>query len=142
MIKHLPLIVVLCFLTSHPLFADETHSQHSDHAELSELVDVSELNNPPQVSIEATRDSMAGWNIKVDTRQSRFAPEQVNHEHIAGEGHAHLYVDGKKSLVFMVHGFICRRLTKGNTSYVLHLTPTITRPILYTEKRSRQRLKS
>ena len=39
---------------------------------------------------------MVGWNIHVTTKNFRFSPENINKEPIEGEGHAHLYVDGKK----------------------------------------------
>ncbi len=39
---------------------------------------------------------MAGWNVKVDVTNFNFTPEHVNNGHVAGEGHAHLYVDGTK----------------------------------------------
>ena len=50
----------------------------------------------PTVVITATADSMTGWNVHVETKNFRFAPEHVGQAHVAGEGHAHLYLDGKK----------------------------------------------
>ncbi len=48
------------------------------------------------VSIKVTPDAMKGHNLIVRTRAFRFAPEHASGTHVAGEGHAHLYVDGVK----------------------------------------------
>jgi len=39
---------------------------------------------------------MAGRNLEIITENFRFAPEHAGSENVAGEGHAHLYIDGKK----------------------------------------------
>ena len=54
----------------------------------------------PAIKINLEKDIMSGWNLQVETKDFRFAPESVN-ENSDGdtstfEGHAHLYVDGKK----------------------------------------------
>lgn len=50
----------------------------------------------PSVEIEIFQDSGAGWNLHVITESFIFSPEHAGLEHYPGEGHAHLYVDGKK----------------------------------------------
>ena len=51
----------------------------------------------PSVEIDVKPDLLnKGWNLRVATENFRFAPERASGEHAAGEGHAHLYVDGKK----------------------------------------------
>ncbi len=39
---------------------------------------------------------MSGWNLQILPTRFAFAPERVNQAHVPGEGHAHVYVDGKK----------------------------------------------
>jgi len=41
-------------------------------------------------------DPMGGWNLEVQTTNFRFSPENVSTQHIEGEGHAHVFVNGKK----------------------------------------------
>ena len=49
------------------------------------------------VALHAEADTTAGAvNIRIDTSGFTFAPERVNGEHVPGEGHAHVYVDGVK----------------------------------------------
>jgi hypothetical protein len=50
----------------------------------------------PTVNLEVKPDVMSGWNLQVKVTNFAFAPERVNTKGIATEGHAHLYVDGKK----------------------------------------------
>lgn len=50
----------------------------------------------PTVTLSIEPDFKSGWNIHIETTNFRFAPEHANGEHVPGEGHAHLYVDGRK----------------------------------------------
>ena len=44
----------------------------------------------------ATPDAMAGVNLQVVATGFRWAPEHASGQAVEGEGHAHVYVDGKK----------------------------------------------
>ena len=48
------------------------------------------------VTVEAEPDSVSGINVSLSTTEFTFAPEESGGEHVAGHGHAHLYVDGVK----------------------------------------------
>ena len=48
------------------------------------------------VGVEATLDAVSGVNLKITTTGFTFAPESASGEHVPGEGHAHVYVDGVK----------------------------------------------
>ena len=48
------------------------------------------------VGLEIEPDAVSGFNITVTTPGFTFTPEAVNSEHVPGQGHAHLYVDGVK----------------------------------------------
>lgn len=61
-----------------------------------EPVDVSAWPSEPSVAITLHPDSMSGWNLEILPQHFRFAPEHVNGAVVANEGHAHLYVNGKK----------------------------------------------
>lgn len=52
--------------------------------------------NAPTLDLVLVEDPAGGWNLRLDTTNFVFAPERVSTEHVAGEGHAHLYVDGIK----------------------------------------------
>ncbi|WP_133512640.1 hypothetical protein [Candidatus Thiosymbion oneisti] len=67
------------------------HRPH-DHGRL----DLSRDSAIPQVDLIVHKDGMAGRNLEIVTKHFRFSPQHASSEHIAGEGHAHLYLDGKK----------------------------------------------
>ncbi|HAS10756.1 MAG TPA: hypothetical protein DCS55_09630, partial [Acidimicrobiaceae bacterium] len=69
--------------------ADGGHS----HGEGIEVGDADEI---PTVAITATPDAKSGINLQVQTTGITFAPEHASSEHVLGEGHAHVYVDGEK----------------------------------------------
>lgn len=48
------------------------------------------------VSISLTPDPVDGLNLEILTTGFEWAPEGAGGEHVAGEGHAHVYVDGVK----------------------------------------------
>ena len=48
------------------------------------------------VEVEAFVDSVSGVNVHVIPAGFTFAARSVNGEHVDGEGHAHVYVDGEK----------------------------------------------
>lgn len=50
----------------------------------------------PTLDFRVERDAASGWNLHILTTGFRFAPERANAPHRPGEGHAHVYLDGKK----------------------------------------------
>ena len=48
------------------------------------------------VSVTAAPDDQSGANLVITTSGLTFAPDKVDQPHVAGEGHAHVYVDGVK----------------------------------------------
>ena len=50
----------------------------------------------PSVEVEIFPDPGAGWNLHVITENFTFSPEHAGSEHYPGEGHCHLYIDGRK----------------------------------------------
>ncbi len=75
------------------------HGAHDDGHHAHKPLEVSDLDSSapiPAVSATVTQDTMAGWNLHIQTENFVFTPEKVNLENIAGEGHAHLYINGHK----------------------------------------------
>lgn len=50
----------------------------------------------PTLTLDLSRDPMTGWNLHLDTANFTFAPEHASRDHVLGEGHAHVYVNGAK----------------------------------------------
>ena len=79
-----------------PMAMSDSHihedGQEHDH---SKQMDMSG-DSAPFVDLNVIPLSDGSYNIRVQTLNFIFAPQNVNQEPIAGEGHAHLYVDGLK----------------------------------------------
>ncbi len=48
------------------------------------------------VDVDASVDPVSGVNVHIKPVGFTFAPDNINQEHMNGEGHAHIYVDGVK----------------------------------------------
>ncbi|WP_372371046.1 hypothetical protein [Candidatus Uabimicrobium sp. HlEnr_7] len=68
---------------------NENCHQHSS-------IDVTELLNKPQLELKIQKDSISGWNIEFITENFIFSPQDAGKKDIVGQGHIHLYINGKK----------------------------------------------
>ena len=50
----------------------------------------------PTLAVTATPDPSSGWNLHLETGNFVFSPEHASTDHVPGEGHAHVYIDGVK----------------------------------------------
>ena len=67
----------------------------------------------PSVKLVVHPDTMRGYNLEVQTTNFKFAPEDVNKAAKPGEGHAHLYVNGKKITRLYSSWYYLDRLKPG-----------------------------
>lgn len=63
-----------------------------NHSKLLEMAD----GPAPFVDLQVMPLADGGYNVRIQTLNFTFAPQQVGMEPVAGEGHAHLYIDGEK----------------------------------------------
>lgn len=80
----------------HGTDKDHTTSDHSNHAMMHDAPLGALAENAPEISIMVMPDPMAGHNLHVMTKNFTFSPEHASGVHVAGEGHAHVYVNGEK----------------------------------------------
>lgn len=71
------------------------HSPDSSHHNHGQLV-VPANQSVPTVDLVIHPDAVQGWNLEIKTTNFQFAPERVNQVSTPMEGHAHLYINGKK----------------------------------------------
>ena len=72
------------------------HGTAMDHAKMHDTpIDVP-LEDAPQVAVHLTADPMVGYNLHVVTKNFAFSPQNASLANVTGEGHAHVYVNGKK----------------------------------------------
>jgi len=50
----------------------------------------------PKVTLEIEKDPTGGFNVQVVTTNFVWRPEMASMKHVPGEGHAHVYLDGRK----------------------------------------------
>jgi hypothetical protein len=50
----------------------------------------------PKVTLEVQKDPTGGFNVHVVTSNFVWRPEMASMQHVPGEGHAHVYLDGQK----------------------------------------------
>lgn len=79
---------------NHSGHQDEAHMDHAHHDH--GMVETSEYENIPTISLVGHVDAVGGINIEILAENFVFTPENVNGENIDGEGHTHLYINGKK----------------------------------------------
>ena len=69
----------------------ESMAMSEDHAH-DNVVETADMS----VEVTAEADPIDGINVRISPQGFVFAPENVNQADMAGEGHAHIYVDGEK----------------------------------------------
>jgi len=50
----------------------------------------------PTASLEIKKDPTGGFNVHVVTTNFNWRPEMASMKHVPGEGHAHVFLDGRK----------------------------------------------
>ena len=76
---------------------DAAHDANEMHGKMhAQTIDLSDMSEPPSLSLKVTKDTMSGWNLNLQTKNFVFAPDQTGGAHVPGYGHAHLYIDGVK----------------------------------------------
>ena len=78
--------------TDHGSGHGADHSAHGAHAALDLPADAA----APTLSAMLHKDPKSGWNLQLSVTNFAFAPQSASRDHVAGEGHAHVYVNGNK----------------------------------------------
>lgn len=76
----------------------------------------------PSVTLTVRPDPMRGWNLQVQTANFRFAPEHIMQSSLPSEGHAHLYVDGKKVTRLYSEWYYLENLQPGRREITVSLS--------------------
>ena len=67
-----------------------------DHDHTHDDPEPLEADSPMSLELTAHSDTGGAYNLQVVPIGFTFSGDNVNRSHVAGEGHAHVYVDGKK----------------------------------------------
>jgi hypothetical protein len=98
--KQLLLLLTAMLLTSATAAAHEAESEGTQHEHAGEHAHDQQMNMPaaqaPTLVLTVNDSDTGGFVLTLDTTRFRFAKEHADGPHVAGEGHAHLYIDRKK----------------------------------------------
>lgn len=102
-------LVIMALMGNGVAIADNTHppkhesapessgmGHHSEHEPHHQNLEIPEGQPIPEIKLIVHPDSMKGWNLEIQVTNFSFAPERANSTSSTKEGHAHLYIDGKK----------------------------------------------
>ena len=82
--KFIAMLLSALLFSAQPVYAMESAPREWDGKKV------------PKISLIVKKDMMAGYNVQIRTSNFKWAPNHASLTHIAGEGHAHIYVDGIK----------------------------------------------
>lgn len=88
----------------------------------------------PTVSLDVKPDAMSGWNLQVKVTNFAFAPERVNTKGVTTEGHAHLYIDGKKVTRLYGPWYYLSNLSPGQHTITVTLNGNGHEELIYNSK--------
>ena len=92
--------------------------------------------NPPGVKIHLEKDAhtKGALNLFLDLKNFRFAPEEVNKTSKINEGHAHLYLNGKKLTRLYAASYFMDKLPKGDLEIRVTLNTNMHEDLSYKGK--------
>ena len=118
--------------------AQSTHNHdtnsHAGHHNHDKLLSLPEGPNAPNLEIEVVKDTVGGWNLHIIVENFEFAPQNVNEAHVAKEGHAHIYINGKKLARIYAPWFHISALPAGNVEVRVSLNANDHRALSVGEK--------
>lgn len=83
----------------------------------------------PTIDIMVNKDPMSGYNLHVMVEGISFAPKSASLAHVAGEGHAHIYVNGVKIARLYGEWYHLDALPKGEVEIEVSLNTNDHRPL-------------
>lgn len=109
----LALSTALTGLVAVNAMADGMHEDTGGSTQPPAMATTHEAHPKMTVSSTVTKDAKMGYNLHVRTTRFRWAPWNASAAHDNGQGHAHLYVDGKKATRLYGPWYYLGTLKKG-----------------------------
>ena len=92
----------------------EMGSEHGEHKHGK--MEVPQGEAVPTVDVVVLKDAKKGWNLEAKVTNFKFAPEKVNTAAETGEGHAHLFINGKKITRLYSSWYYIKNLEPGENT--------------------------
>lgn len=93
-----------------------------DHVCIHKQYEVPDDLPKPTIKAIVHKDPKAGWNLQVVTTNFRFAPENSGKENVPGEGHCHLYINGRKITRLYGEWYLINELPPGENEIVVAMS--------------------
>jgi len=79
-------------------FSLTIYSSSPINAQTNGAISVHEITQgtAPRATLDIQKDPTGGFNVQVVTTNFVWRPEMASMQHVPGEGHAHVYLDGRK----------------------------------------------
>ncbi|MGJ8617978.1 MAG: hypothetical protein ACSHWS_14145 [Sulfitobacter sp.] len=100
-----------------------------DHAMMHDTLLEVPSEDAPEVSMMLMPDAMTGYNLHVMVDNFVFSPEGASLADVPGEGHAHVYVNGKKLSRLYGEWMHIASLPKGEVTVEVTLNSNDHRPL-------------
>ena len=92
--KFIVTILISFFLLINPTVSQDKKVDDHIHKSI-------EAKSPfPSVDIKITKDVFSGYNLQLITKNFKFTPEKIGTANVMSEGHAHIYINGKKTRLY------------------------------------------
>ncbi|NEO91965.1 MAG: hypothetical protein F6K56_17650 [Moorea sp. SIO3G5] len=75
----------------------------------------------PDVDIVVYPDPMTGWNLEIKVSNFQFSPKNASKAHQPGEGHGHLFINGKKITRIYSNWYYIGKLEPGRNEITVTL---------------------
>lgn len=110
--------------------ADQNPSKHHHHRHHKQL-EISANQAPPTVELVVHPDQVQGWNLELKVTHFNFAPTRVNTPSKPSEGHAHLYINGKKVTLLYGNWYYLSELPSGENTVEVTLNSNGHESLIY-----------
>jgi hypothetical protein len=107
------------------------HEGKSDNHHSHKTLDISDKSVIPTVKIEVSPDKMKGWNLEIKTTNFTFNPKMINEDSNPNNGHAHLYINGKKVSRIYGNFYYISELPKGENEIKVTLNTNLHEDLIY-----------
>lgn len=127
---------VVIFAAIFHYVVNQKELQHASHNNMThEIIQVPEGKSIPAVSIRTKQDKTGAWLLEVTTDNFEFAPSKVGEKSLSyHEGHAHLYINGKKITRLYGRYYDLGTFKKGKYEIMVSLNTNNHRPLMHKGK--------
>jgi hypothetical protein len=106
----------------------QTHEQE-------QVINIPEGQPIPELDLVVHEDEVKGWNLELKVANFQFAPEKINQNSDPSEGHAHLYINGKKVTRIYSNWYYLPELESGRNEIRVELNANGHESLIYQGQR-------